>query len=51
MAGKNRAATGDSHKTFEQLARELECDEDEAAFEEVVRKVAKKPLTPPAHED
>lgn len=28
---------------FEDLARELECDEDEAAFEEMVRKVAKAP--------
>jgi hypothetical protein len=26
---------------FKELARELECDEDEAAFEEKVRKVAK----------
>lgn len=25
---------------FKDLARELECDEDEAAFEETVRKVA-----------
>ena len=29
--------------TFEELARELECDEDEARFEETVRKVAKAP--------
>ncbi len=26
---------------FRELARELECDEDEAAFEDKVRKVAK----------
>jgi hypothetical protein len=34
---------------FRQLARELECDEDEAAFEDKVRKVATapKPATPP----
>jgi len=33
---------------FRDLARELECDEDEAAFEEKVRKVATapKPDTP-----
>lgn len=31
---------------FRDLARELECDEDEAAFEEAVRKVA-KPSGPP----
>ncbi len=28
---------------FRQLARELECDEDEAAFEDKVRKVATAP--------
>ena len=28
---------------FRELARELECDEDEAAFEEKVRKVASAP--------
>lgn len=28
---------------FRDLARELECDEDEAAFEDKVRKVAKPP--------
>lgn len=34
---------------FKDLARELECDEDEAAFEETVRKVA-KPEGPPIRE-
>lgn len=28
---------------FRDLARELECDEDEAAFEDKVRKIAKAP--------
>ncbi len=28
---------------FAQLARELECNEDEARFEETVKKVAKSP--------
>lgn len=28
---------------FRDLARELECDEDEAAFEEKVRKIANAP--------
>ena len=28
---------------FEKLARELECDEDEAAFEDKVRKLATAP--------
>ena len=31
---------------FRDLARDLECDEDEAAFEETVRKVATKPSAP-----
>lgn len=31
---------------FRDLARELECDEDEAAFEEKVRRVAKAPPPP-----
>lgn len=34
---------------FRELARELECDEDEAAFEEKVRRVAKAP--PPEKAD
>lgn len=28
---------------FRELARELECDEDESRFEETVKKVAKSP--------
>lgn len=32
---------------FADLARELECDEDEGRFEETVRKVAKSPPAPP----
>ena len=31
---------------FADLARELECDEDEARFEETVKKVAKVPSKP-----
>jgi hypothetical protein len=39
----------DQHDRFKQLARELGCDEDEAAFEEALRKVAQsKPA--PKHE-
>lgn len=30
-------------KKFEKMAKELECDEDEAAFEDKVRKVATAP--------
>ena len=32
---------------FRDLARELECDEDEAAFEDKVRKVATSPKPEP----
>jgi hypothetical protein len=35
-------------KTFEELARDLECDESEERFEEAVRKVAK---SPPQHRE
>ena len=39
----------DQAKRFRDMARELECDEDEAAFADKVRKVATapKPLEPP----
>ena len=33
---------------FRDLARELECDEDEARFEEVVKRIA---VTPPAPDE
>lgn len=33
-------------KTFEELARELECDEDEDAFEATVKRVATVPKPP-----
>jgi len=33
-------------KTFEELARDLECDEDEDAFRENLRKIAKAPRPP-----
>lgn len=33
----------DQAQKFKELARELECDEDEAAFEEKVRRVATAP--------
>lgn len=37
---------------FREIARELECDEDEAAFEEKVRKVAtSKPEPEPTKSD
>lgn len=36
MAEEDRRIQADK---FQQLARELECDEDEAAFEEKVRKL------------
>lgn len=33
----------DQSNKFRDIARELECDEDEAAFEDTVRKVATAP--------
>ena len=33
---------------FRDLARELECDDDEAAFEETLRKIAPKPPVSPS---
>lgn len=36
---------------FRDLARELECDEDEARFEEAVKKVAKAPKPEVAKDD
>lgn len=32
---------------FRDLARELECDDDEAAFDERLKKLAKAPKPPP----
>jgi hypothetical protein len=37
------------HQRFKELASELGCDEDEAAFEATLKKVATAP-TPPKHE-
>lgn len=37
-------------KTFEELARDLECDENEAAFEEKVRKIADSSVQQPPQE-
>lgn len=42
MAVKTESSKPQADK-FRDLARELECDEDEAAFEEKVRKVATAP--------
>lgn len=36
---------------FRDLARELEADEDEARFEDQVRKIAKAPQAPPEKRD
>lgn len=45
VAAAKRDAT-DQKTKFEDLARELECDEDEATFEGTVKKVAKSPPLP-----
>ena len=47
MSDQNRTPQAESRKSqpdkFRDLARELWCNEDEAAFEETVRRVAKAP--------
>lgn len=43
---QNKESTKLQADKFRDLARELECDEDEARFEEAVKKVATPP--PPA---
>jgi len=40
--GRVKDHAAESHK-FRDLARELECDEDEAAFDERLKKLAKPP--------
>lgn len=36
---------------FKQAARELECDDDDQAFKDRLKKLVKKPLTPDSHSD
>jgi hypothetical protein len=36
---------------FEELARELECDEDEAAFDEALKRIARAPKPEPQSDD
>ena len=43
MIGRRAGFCSQKPDKFRDLARELRCDEDEAAFEEKVRKVAKAP--------
>lgn len=43
---QTESESGQSDK-FRDMARELECDEDEAAFEDKVRKVATAPKPEP----
>jgi hypothetical protein len=44
---QNKAGTNDQAVKFREMAKELECDEDEAAFEEAVKRIA---VTPPEPE-
>lgn len=48
MPTQSPDAVPDQLQKFQDLARELGCDEDEAAFKAVVRKIAK---TPPQHRE
>ena len=43
----NSKAESDQSNKFRDMARELECDEDEAAFEDKVRKVTTAPRPEP----
>ncbi len=43
MADEPQKSQGDK---FRDLARELECDEDEEAFDEALRKIATAPKAP-----
>jgi hypothetical protein len=46
---KTKPDTSDQHKRFIETARELGCDEDEAAFDEKLRRIATiKPKSKPA---
>lgn len=47
MTGSNNQPDKPQPDKFRDLARELECDEDEAAFEKVVKKVATTPPSMP----
>lgn len=59
MADDKHQAESPSHQRtvatqadkFRELARDLECDEDEARFEEAVEKVAKAPKPEKAQEN
>ena len=43
MKTKQAKAKNSQHKKFIGKARELECDEDEAAFEDKLRRIVPKP--------
>lgn len=43
---RDMAADQTQREKFEQAARELECDEDEAAWDERLRKIAKQKPEP-----
>jgi hypothetical protein len=45
--GKSPPRADSQSDKFRDLARKLECDEDEKAFEEKVRRVAKAPASKP----
>ncbi len=49
LSDKPQAAKSQSDK-FRDLARDLECDEDESAFEEKVRKIANSSVQQPKPE-
>ncbi|HVY16978.1 MAG TPA: hypothetical protein VHB27_17280, partial [Rhodopila sp.] len=46
MPAKAKASPSGQHDRFKQLARELECDESDEAFERALDKVAHAPAQP-----
>ena len=48
MTAKSPLSQSDNeqHQRFKELARELGCDEDEAAFEAALKKLAESPALP-----
>jgi hypothetical protein len=50
-SGRMKTTDTQQHKRFIETARELGCDEDEAAFDEKLKRIATaKPSKPPAKE-
>jgi hypothetical protein len=51
MIKREHSPDSTQREKFESLARELECDEDEAAFDERLKKIATAPKGKPKDDD